>query len=417
MSQLHSPWGASGLYRYAACPKAASYSVHEPENSSEAAEEGTRAHLLAETTLRNPGMSVEKCKAEFLPELQLEKSSIRAVRTFVRHVRQLLLTEPDGVLHIEVKFQIAVPEIPEADGKVFGTCDVLIYFPRSKTLYIIDYKNGEGVDVVAEDNDQLLTYALGGTFALGVPVDRIFIQIVQPRSIESQDKPVKEHEIDPVDLFEHRQRMVDAIRQTIEKPGLGVPGDHCHFCKGDGKCEERAQSVLSTIPDTGLDNIEKATSEYPLPEPSRLDDWQIAAIVLNGPRIRQFIKAAEGQAYQRLVTGQFKSDALKLVKGKGTRKWGKGMTDSDVMMELMEAGVPMDKTYTIEVPSPAQADELLAEYLQGEDLLAAKRDIAIRCVDKESSGLRVVSKDAAGVEVKPALVNSEGLDGLLPPPG
>lgn len=41
----------------------------------------------------------------------------------------------------------------------FGTCDCLI--ASEDTLYIVDYKHGRGIPVNAENNTQMMMYALG----------------------------------------------------------------------------------------------------------------------------------------------------------------------------------------------------------------------------------------------------------------
>lgn len=413
----HSPWGASGFYRYKRCPKAAAFSAHSHKDDSEFSIEGTNAHELAELTLRNPGKSVQAVKDLLMPKVTLEPSSILAVRTYVRHVRQLLLSEPDGWLLVEVGFELPVPEVPEANGQVWGTCDAIIYFPKSKRLYVIDYKNGVGIHVDVFENDQLKTYALGAVLALNLPVEKVTLQIVQPRSAGRGDQEaIQSWDIDAVDLFDHRAEMVEAIQETINNPEKCVPGDHCHFCAGDGVCEATAKFALDTIPDTSFSDVETAHDVYMLPEPTRLDDWQLAAVFCNAPRIKQFLKAAEGETFKRCMSGHFQSDAVKLVRGKSSREWDPLMTDADKIVEIASTGVPLNECYSVVVPSPAQTEDLLKEHLEGEDLLEARRDFNVRHFKKDTAGLRLVPASDKGIAVKPALSRSEGLEALTPPP-
>ena len=416
MAKGHSPWGMSGLYRYKLCGKAARYSAWSANNDSEFSIEGHNAHALAEATLRNPTKSVQQVKDLLFGKVELEPSSIAGVRTYVRHVRQLLLSEPDPWLFVEVDFEFDLPEVPVAQGKVWGRADCVIYFPTSKTLYVIDYKNGVGVDVEAEDNDQIMGYALGVMQKLNLGVERVVLQIVQPRSKERDGEPVKSWETDALTIFNHRQTIIDAINHTLENGDRGVPGDHCHFCAGDGLCEETARDALTLAEGFDVDNLQPAEAEFPLPEPNRLDDWQLAAIFNNSGRVRQFLKAVESQIFQRIMAGAFQSDDVKLVRGTTNRVWAKGMSQADIMMELMEAGLPLAETYVLEVLSPAQSEEALAEHLEGKELLEAKRDLNIRCFEKAPGALRVVPKSHRGVAVQPAVTNAEGLAGLLPPP-
>lgn len=409
----HSPWGFSGLYRYRRCPKAASYAAHGLDNDSEYSAQGTAAHELGEMTLRIPGVSVLDVKEDWFPDRKYEPDEIAAVRTYVRFVRQLVASEPDAELFVEVSFELTVPEIPQADGNVWGKIDAAVWLPIAKHLHVIDYKHGIGVDVTAEFNDQGTGYALGCMQALGLPAEKVSIHIVQPRSKEAEE-PVKSWETTPEHVLNHRSVIVEAIRASLETPDLAVPGKHCHFCKGDGICPERANAALGDL----VEVAEIQPNEvFGLPEPNRLDDHQIATIFLNSDAIRQFLKAVEGQAYSRKMVGQLQDVGVKFIRQQARREWKPGYRDADILAELLELGIPRDRIVTEVYPSPAQADELIAEFIEDPALAKeAKTDIAVRLVKKESTGLRLVPSDHRGKEVIPAVDNIEGLALIAPPP-
>lgn len=208
--------------------------------------------------------------------------------------------------------------------------------------------------------------------------------------------------------------MLAAIRATLETPDLAVPGSHCHFCKGDGVCQERATSALVEIVE---ELPTKADEHFSLPEPNRLDDTQIAAIYLNSDAVRQFLKAVESQAFSRRLAGQMANCGVKLVRLQARRAWKPETTSTDVAMELMEAGVPLNRLYEIVHPSPNQADELLTEFVEDPEVLRdLKTKFAVTLTKKESSGLKLAPSSARGKEVDPASENTEGLSAILPPP-
>lgn len=64
---------------------------------------------------------------------------------------------------------------------MFGTGDCLII--ANKTLYIIDLKYGRGVLVDAEDNPQMMLYALGALniFDALYDIEEVEMTIFQPR--------------------------------------------------------------------------------------------------------------------------------------------------------------------------------------------------------------------------------------------
>jgi hypothetical protein len=338
---------------------------------------------------------------------------IAAIRCYVRHVRQLALIEEGAQLHVETSFEFPVPSVPQADGNVWLTADACVYLPVAKHLHVVDYKHGVGVDVVAEDNDQTKAYALGAVNALGVPVSKITVHIVQPRSRDS-DEFIKEWTFDAIDVFQCAEDWTSAIRESVQNPTRAVPGCHCHFCKGDGICEERAVSVLEGVVELPSTDVKET---FGLPEPNRLDDTQIAAIFLNSAAIRQFLKAVENQAFSRRLAGQMENCGVKLIRTLARREWKPGVTNADVALELADLGVPMKRTFDIVYPSPNQADELLTEFIHDPDeLKAAKMKFAVELTKKESSGLKLAPSSAKGKEIDPAAENTQGLDGILPPP-
>jgi hypothetical protein len=65
----------------------------------------------------------------------------------------------------------------------FGTCDFICVNPYNYTLVVRDLKYGMGVKVDAEENKQLLLYAIGAyeEFSLTYDIRQVLMEIDQPR--------------------------------------------------------------------------------------------------------------------------------------------------------------------------------------------------------------------------------------------
>lgn len=415
IEQAHSYWGMSSAHRYMACPGSVSAAAHHKSSDSKDASLGTLAHEVAAATLLRPGVSVPQVIAEQFQDRNIEPDVILAVREYVRFVRQLVAADPNAQLHVEVRFQLPTPEVPESDGHVFGTCDACVYHPSTKTLHIIDYKNGVGVVVDVEGNAQLLGYGAGALFALGLPVANIELHIVQPRSKDG-GKSVKSWRRTAIDVFDFRGELADAIRRTLEPQPEFVPGDHCHFCPLDGQCPARTSAVAAVLPHS-VELDEVIHDHGPLfPAPEVLTDEQLASIVNAGPAIRQFLKAAEERLKQRLMQGQAQGLGQKLVKSVARREWKADVTLKDLVGYFKDAGVPVEEWIKTEMWSPAEVDKLLKLHVDDDERrLSLKRAIEVALVDKESKGLTLAPAD----DRRPAVdlsAQTQGLAALAPPP-
>lgn len=428
--QRHSHWGMSSAHRYLACPGSVAAGAHFKSEDSEYAAEGTRAHLLAATTLENPGMSVLAAKEKFHPSLSLLPDTILAVRQYVRHVRQLVVAEKDAVLYVEVKFKLATPEIPEIDGLVYGTADACIYYPRTRKLIIVDYKNGVGVKVLVENNAQLKGYGLGAVFELGVAVDQVEMHVVQPR-VKDGSPAISKASCTAADLFEFREDLIEGIRATLAPNAPRVPSDpaaehgHCHFCSLDGQCPERAASIGQALAvaqvRTGEPDDQAVrhppNGGYNFEPPETLTDEQLAAVMNAAPAIRQFLKAGEGALKARLLVGKARGLGQKLVAAVPRREWKADVGQKDLEGFLRDAGIPKSEHRKIEMWSPAEVDKLIDEYVDDQERrLSLKSSIAVALVAKESKGLTLAPAKDRRPEVAVGASITQGLGALSAPP-
>ena len=94
------------------------------------------------------------------------------VQTYLDYVRSI-----PGELLVEQRLDLT-PWVPEA----FGTADAVIL--DDGICHIVDLKYGKGVRVDAEENTQLMLYALGAYHAYDAiygPITKFVLHIAQPR--------------------------------------------------------------------------------------------------------------------------------------------------------------------------------------------------------------------------------------------
>ena len=159
--RAHAVLSASGSDRWMNCPGSIRLeALAPPESESPYAAWGTQGHEYAEQVLRK-----QKTVAELPEEFQ------EVVQKYVDYVLAL-----GGTLFIEHRFDLSW-----LHPNMFGTCDAIVIV--GNVMHVVDLKTGQGVKVDAENNTQLLYYALGAYHDYGYlwDIKTIKLHIVQPR--------------------------------------------------------------------------------------------------------------------------------------------------------------------------------------------------------------------------------------------
>lgn len=185
----HALLNASSAHRWLTCPPLPRLENFFEKEVSEVANEGTDAHRLSEYKLRKVlGEKVRKPKLKYFDK-DMDNYTDDYVNYIVETIENIKQFTKDPIVLIEqhLDFSNYVP-----DG--FGTGDCIII--ADKILHIIDLKYGRGVEVSAEENPQMMLYALG---ALNIydalyDIDEVVMTIFQPRkyNISSSEKSVEE---------------------------------------------------------------------------------------------------------------------------------------------------------------------------------------------------------------------------------
>jgi len=226
---------ASAAYRWIACPGSPYLEQDLPDSSSEAAQEGTRAHSWSEKILKDPAKIeyiLDDCKREENKISGNGSEMIIHVRAYIEHIGDnyfttMRETRSKNLTFIERKVAI--------NKHIGGTLDYALITKWLNTeihASLRDLKYGKG-GVAAKENWQQIIYALGIDKELKKKVTHYEIGIFQPRG---RGKTVKTWSITGKELRTYKKPLIDAqnkclsiLNQDIE-PYYNV-GSHCFFCK------------------------------------------------------------------------------------------------------------------------------------------------------------------------------------------
>ena len=245
MPGKHAKLSASGSKRWMECPGSIVLEGLFDEQTSEYAEEGTRAHSVAETRLRaylHPqngklAEDVQTLKEATDPEMWAY------VGRYVEYCADLCDTLRMKYRVIRAYVEQRVNFSAWVPGG-FGTVDFCVL--GGDELHVIDLKYGKGVPVSAVDNPQPRLYALGVLSELGTIWDNlktVTTHIFQPRlnAISTEELQVDEL------LDWGRAEVKPKAKRAAGMTRCFAPGTHCKFCRARATCKARAETVLGTI--------------------------------------------------------------------------------------------------------------------------------------------------------------------------
>lgn len=335
MPGTHAILSASSSSRWLACPPSARINAELPETTSTYAEEGTKAHALAEKTLKGylAGGPVEVQS----DDEEMKEAVQRYVDVCIEKINAAKAASPDAVVHVEFRldFSTYVP-----DG--FGTGDMVIV--SDKSLEICDLKYGKGVPVSAEGNTQMRLYALGAVDEFGMlyAFDTVHMTIIQPR-LDS----VSTDTLSAGKLIDWGRSIIPIAKLAYDGEGDFQAGDHCRFCKFRPRCKALAAYMA-----------EKTA----LRKKQTLTDLETVSILQAAKDIKRWLTDLEDYALGKALDG-YDWPGMKLVEGRSKRI----ITDPDAAAAaLIDKGFDADAVY-----KPREIQTLTAlEKLVGKKSLA-----------------------------------------------
>jgi len=311
--EKHAKLSASSAHRWMNCNPSANLEREFADKSSEAAAEGSAAHALCEHKLRKAlkMRSTRPISKYDSDEMEMYTDSYLEFVLEQIEVAKQFCADPLVLIEQRLDFSCYVP-----DG--FGTGDCLIV--ADKLLHIIDFKYGLGVLVDAENNPQMMLYALGALrlFDALYDIDTVSMTIFQPRR-----ENVSTWTISVSELEEWAEKTLRPKAELAYKgEGEFTPGPWCTFCKAAVKCRARAEEKL-------------ALAQYEFAKPPLLTDEEIEDILSRLDDLTKWANEIAAYAQDAAINHGKQWNGYKLVEGRSIRKYS---DESAVVAAAIAAG-------------------------------------------------------------------------------
>lgn len=296
----HALLSASSSHRWLHCPPSARLCEGYDDKGSNFAAEGTDAHALCEYKLRAALGMEAKDPTEDLSwyDAEMEESANGYASFVMELVEEAKKNCSDPVVLIEQRLDYSRYV---AEG--FGTGDCVII--ADGTLHIVDFKYGRGILVEAEDNPQMMLYALGALelFDCLYDIDTVSMTIFQPRRGN-----VSTYTLPKADLYEWADTVLaPAAELAWSGEGEYHCGEWCQFCKAKADCRKRANA-----------NMELA--KYEFKQPPLLTDEEVEEILGRIDELIAWASDIRDYALQAAIGGKHWT-GYKLVEGRSNRKY------------------------------------------------------------------------------------------------
>lgn len=344
----HALLGASSAHRWLNCPPSARLIENMPDTQSPYAAAGTLAHEMAEFKARSYFLepvskrSYNTRMKRFAASENYDKDMDSATDEYLEHLKARAMSYPDPptvALEVNVDFSDVVPE-------GFGTADCIMI--GSGCLDVVDYKNGAGVVVEAENNPQMMLYAWGAlrmfSMIFGDSIHTIHLSIVQPNAGGIKEWVTYTEDLD----YWANVYVAERAEQAWRGDGEFNPGDWCRFCKAKATCSARAAKMLEmetqagSIPENDIPADSYTPQIYAWQGKNGkenrylLTDAEVGDILSRARGLAAWVKDLEDYALKAGLEGR-KIDGWKVVEGRGTRNWIGG--PDAAFPELLSKGV------------------------------------------------------------------------------
>lgn len=351
VERQHALLSASSAHKWLHCPPSARLEETLPEKESTYANEGRLAHEIAELKLRKSfiepmGLRTFNSRLKKLQENPLyQEEMLNHTDTYLDYVSSIVhgyQTRPYVAIEKRLDFSNYVPE-------GFGTGDCIVI--HGDTLHVIDFKYGKGVPVSAEENPQMMLYAIGAyeAYAILYPISKVKLSIVQPRIGEPS-----EWEISVSDLLAWGETVKPIAQKAFAGEGEFNSGEHCRFCRAKARCRARADFNLTL------------EAQYPM-KPPIISNEELGQILVKAQNLAKWAKDLEEYALAECLKGN-EIPGWKAVEGRGSRTY----TNIDEAFKvLMANGIEEAMLYERKPLSVPSVEKLLGKAKYKELLLAA----------------------------------------------
>ena len=387
MPSQHAILAPSASKRWMTCTPSARQEAKYPSKDSVYTREGTIAHSLAELALNY----LLDTKTSFVPEPEELEELLTAGRTaefaelrdqcqkegfdcseiFEIVAKNYVAIVYEDYLNVKAEFEDAEllieaelnlkSYIPES----FGSSDAVLIF--GDILQVYDLKYGQGVKVEAENNSQMMCYALGALLGPAElnGIDTVRMTIIQPRLQHISSWTISADKL----LTWATYVLKPAAIKAFNGEGEYVPGDHCKFCRIAPRCRACAVRARVLAESTG--------------QPEELTDEELSYLLHELESVKNWTSKVEEYALQLAISGHA-IPGWKIVEGRSVSKI---LDQQSAMADLFSAGFEKELvckpvelkgiTDLKKILRPKGFEELLGKYVvkpQGKPTLAPISD-------------------------------------------
>ena len=373
-NQEHALLSPSSAKKWLNCPAALACEFGLPNESGQAAVNGTVMHLVAETVLNRvikgediradtyKGVyTLNEGKGPIKALVKPEKGAVLITDDFVSQVNKYVdYCRPiiDAAELVEVESRVNLTrvlhpgvELNGAQLQTFGTADLVALWEIGDgyALLVGDLKTGRH-KVLAKENKQMMLYALGLLRKLKRLYDITAVRLVifqpyaggadewdtTPEALELFGKFAQKAALKAIDAFERGKK---GLKPSDFRPGNG----QCQWCRFSEKCMAK-RKVASVEAESDLsDDSTEMTLEQLKAEWDKL------------PLMRQHIADIEKAMYAALMSGE-QVEGLKLVEGRpGNRSW----SDADKIEAFAKEHAIEDLLHKSVLLSPTEAEKVM----------------------------------------------------------
>jgi hypothetical protein len=294
----HAQLSPSAAHRWLTCPASVKESATLVSADNAASLEGTAAHEVLNLMLQGEtpvvGGKTSGGQVVTAEMVAAATEALRYVKQYIGDAPHTLMSEEK----VEIGAAFGLPE-----GVCYGTCDIAVM--RGDELLIADFKNGYQ-SVHAEENPQLILYAIGFMESLGWMYDTIRLVIIQPK-----DGAPKEWVLGKVALLNWLAVLTPSLKAALLEDASYLPTeDGCRYCPASGVCKALQDQTLAL-----------ARQEFSMDSRlTRISPEELSEILAKADIIETALAAAREHALKIIQLGQT-VPGWKVVEGRKNRVW------------------------------------------------------------------------------------------------
>lgn len=348
-NQEHALLPPSSAKKWLSCPAALACEFGLPNESGQAAVNGTVMHLVAETVL-NRAIKGEDVRADTYEGVYALHEGKGPIKALVKPEKGAVLITDDFVSQVNKYVDYCRPiidaaELVEVESRVnltrvlhtgvelngnplqtFGTADFVAIVKNTDgtyTLIVGDLKTGRH-KVLAKENKQMMLYALGllRVYKRLYDITSVRLVIFQPYAGGADEWDTTPEALEQFGKFASKAALkaIDAFQRGKKglKPADFRPGnDACQWCRFAESCNAKRKVVSAGAGELLGEQMRKSREG----ESAEMSLDQLKAEYDKLPLMRQHIADIEKAMYAALMRGE-QVEGLKLVEGRpGNRSW------------------------------------------------------------------------------------------------